>query len=199
MENATRFDSKFVPEKLLQAFQTIEALLTARGRAVIAIDGHCGAGKTTAANHLATCFESNVIHMDDFFLPARMRTQARVFSPGGNIHYERFYDEVVRHLRENSPFSYRVYDCHADRFCRTVAVTPRPLTIVEGSYSMHPHFGDIYDLTIFMEIDAVEQRRRIVERNGAHAFVKFRDVWIPLENEYIEHFQIRQKSDCIIC
>lgn len=62
---------------------------------VIAIDGPCAAGKSTLAKKLAEEIDGQVVHMDDFFLPGRLRTPARLREPGGNVHYERFQEEVL--------------------------------------------------------------------------------------------------------
>ena len=64
------------------------------GRAVIAIDGMAASGKSNLAARLAEELDGCVIHMDDFFLPPELRTQERLSSPGGNVHYERFEAEA---------------------------------------------------------------------------------------------------------
>ena len=63
----------------------IDALLAREGSVVIAIDGSCTAGKTTLAAHLATKYDCNLIHMDDFFLRPEQRTAERFAEPGGNV------------------------------------------------------------------------------------------------------------------
>ena len=37
---------------------------------------------------------------------------------------------------------------------------PKKYIIVEGSYSMHPYFGDDYDLGIFCDVDPITQMKR---------------------------------------
>ena len=49
--------------------------------------------------------------MDDFFLPFELRTAERLKEPGGNVHYERFIDEVVSKLSAGEPFEYGVFRC----------------------------------------------------------------------------------------
>ena len=48
----------------------IQDILTQKGRAVVAIDGRCGSGKTTVAALLAARLDCTVLHADDFFGPA---------------------------------------------------------------------------------------------------------------------------------
>ena len=157
---------------------------------VTAIDGRAGAGKTTLANELATVTGASVIRMDDFFLPLQLRTPARMSEAGGNVHYERFESEVLPHLRENTPFTYRRFDCS----CMALGEYRRVdagLRIVEGSYSHHPRFGEYADLTVFCDVDPHEQMRRIRRRNPDLA-ERFEREWIPMEEKYIKTFGIEK-------
>ena len=70
------------------------------GVGVIAIDGRAASGKTTLAAALAAETGGTVVHMDDFFLPAELRTPQRLAAPGGNVHAERFAEEVLPFLRQ---------------------------------------------------------------------------------------------------
>ena len=62
---------------------------------VLAIDGMCGAGKSSLSELLCGLCPCSLVRADDFFLPPRLRTPERLSEPGGNIHYERFLSEVV--------------------------------------------------------------------------------------------------------
>ncbi len=177
--------------------ERIAKLLTERASVLVAIDGRCGAGKTTLAARLAARFCANVLHMDDFFLRPEQRTKARLSEPGGNVDYERFYRTVLTPLARGEAFRYVPYDCHTGTFCAPVAVPPRAVNIVEGAYSCHPRFGDMYDLTVFLSIDAREQLSRIQARNGEAAAIRFRDVWIPLEERYFSLCGVEARADLV--
>ncbi|MBQ8016063.1 MAG: uridine kinase [Clostridia bacterium] len=166
--------------------------------AVIAIDGCCASGKTTLASNLAERFDAQIIHMDDFFLPPEMRTAERLSQPGGNIHYERFVDEVVSGLVSGNKFSYRVFCCRTGAFEQTKAVDPAKPVIVEGAYALHPLIPDIYDLKVFLETSHETQLNRICERNGKDALEVFKSKWIPFENNYFDEFNIRNKCDYVL-
>ncbi len=165
---------------------------------LVAIDGRCGAGKTTVAKRLSDKFECNVIHTDDFFLSPEKRTPERLSTPGGNIDVERFIIEVMTQLKSGTPFSYRPYDCHTGSFKAPMHVTPTKLTIIEGSYSCHPLLWDSYDLRIFVDIDEQTQLERISARNGKDAVGVFESRWIPLEEKYFEAFSIRERCDAVV-
>jgi uridine kinase len=165
-------------------------------KTVLAIDGRCGAGKTTMAKTLAALLDAAVVHMDDFFLPGRLRTDQRLAEAGGNIHYERFLDEVIAGLRSGKAFQYRKFSCAEMDYTDVVTVEEKPVTIVEGVYSMHPLFQKAYDIRVFCDIDKDRQQSRLLVRDGAERYKQYRDRWIPLEETYFKTFKIRESCDC---
>ncbi len=155
---------------------------------IIAIDGMSGAGKTTLGEGLHAHFpDSNLFHMDDYFLQPHQRTPERLSEIGGNVDYERFQDEIMAHLDDKAGLSYRVYNCLTRTLGDSVHVPWKPIVIIEGVYSQHPYFGAPYDLRIFCEISSEEQRERILKRSGAEKLERYMNEWIPKENAYI-HF-----------
>ena len=93
---------------------------------VIAIDGRAASGKSTVAAQLSKVLDAAVVHMDDFFLPPTLRTPERLAASGGNVHYERFAEQVLPFLRTKTPFSYRRFDCSVMRETESVAVPAAP-------------------------------------------------------------------------
>lgn len=164
---------------------------------VIAIDGRCAAGKTTLARRLAEVTGAGLIHMDDFFLPKELRTEERLKEPGGNVHYERFAEEVLPHLRNAVGFDYVRYDCSTMEFGAKRMVPAGVLRIVEGSYSCHPSFGDYMDVRIFCDVSLLDQRVRIKMRDGDNALPIFLDKWIPKEEKYFAVYKIKEQADII--
>lgn len=177
---------------------TIDRLLKEKKYAIIAVDGDCCGGKTTLAAELAGHWEGSVVHMDDFFLTKELRTPERLSTPGGNIHHERFLEDVIPHLRQGREFSYRIFDCSRMDYTKKRRIAPAKLTIVEGAYSMHPIFGKYYDLSVFISARTEIQLRRIKTRNGEAALCSFAEKWIPMEILYQKTFGIREKADIII-
>jgi uridine kinase len=165
---------------------------------VVAIDGRCASGKTTLAGLLAEITGAGIVYMDDFFLPAELRTPERFAKPGGNIHHERFLREVSPFLRKGVGFSYQIFDCKSMDFVGKRQVPPSSLIIVEGAYSHHPLLGDYADIRVFSDIDPVTQIERIKQRNGETAADLFIQKWIPLEEEYFQTYQILRKADMVI-
>ena len=165
---------------------------------IIAMDGRCAAGKTTLAARLAEELGGDVIHMDDFFLPPKLRTPERRKEPGGNVHYERFREEVLPKLREGVPFSYRRFDCSRMTLGEEIPVKNNGFVFVEGAYSCHPVFGDYMDRRVFLDIDGKTQEDRIRNRNGEDRLQDFLQLWIPLEEAYFQTFSPWEKADFII-
>lgn len=165
----------------------------------VAIDGMCGSGKTTLGEALAEKYGCNLLHMDDFFLRPEQRTSGRYEEPGGNVDYERFRAEVLEHLADEEGFTYRRFDCHAMKLGKPNQISRQRLNIIEGAYSCHPYFGDIYSLRFFVEVSVEEQRRRILARNGEAMYQRFEREWIPMENRYFEFYGIRENSLVVHC
>ena len=177
--------------------ERIRCLFEKNGRATVAIDGPSAAGKTRLGERLRALYPSNVYHMDDFFLRPEQRTRERLGQPGGNIDYERFLSEVIVPMAESRGHAFRKYDCRTCELSAPVAVEPRPLAIVEGVYSLHPYFGEVFDVKVFFGIGRDEQLRRLRERDASLA-ERFESEWIPMETEYFDHFKIMEKCDFVI-
>lgn len=107
--------------------------------------------------------------------------------------YERFQEEVLSHLADEDGVSYRPFCCRTMSFGETVQVPWRRLNIVEGAYSCHPYFGDIYQARFFVEVSPEVQEKRLLARNGREQYQRFVREWIPMENRYFETFAIRRQ------
>lgn len=174
----------------------IRGRLDRNERLILAIDGPCASGKTTLAAEIATKFDCNVIHLDDFFLQPDQRTDERLSEIGGNFDRERFAYEVLTPLREGIAFSYRPWDCSEGSLGAPIAVQPKRLTVIEGSYSHHPALEGIA-LRVFLEIDREQQVHRLLQRDPKK-ITRFLEEWIPKEDAYFRAFQIREKADLVL-
>lgn len=179
--------------ELLEELRTLPAEIR-----IIAIDGRCAAGKTTLAAELAEQLGGDVIHMDDFFLPPKLRTPERRSEPGGNVHYERFLTEVIPKLASGEAFSYQRFDCSRMAPGDRIPVQNNGFVFVEGAYSCHPVLGNYMDRKVFLDIDRVTQTERIRGRNGEDRLQDFLQLWIPLEEAYFLAFSVEENADYII-
>lgn len=184
----------------IELIARIEELMAEKDQVLIAIDGNSGSGKSTLADLLAPLYgeDVNVFHMDDFFLPFERKTPERLAEPGGNVDYERFGAEVLTPLQNRKAFSYRPFSCQHGCLSETpIDVVPKKLNIIEGSYSHHPTLEKAYVLKVMLSIDPDLQSRRILLRNGEFMHKRFMQEWVPMENTYFEHWNIRDKSDFV--
>ncbi|MDL2248797.1 hypothetical protein LJB89_03785 [Tyzzerella sp. OttesenSCG-928-J15] len=180
--------------RYMPLFAEIENKLENR-RLILAIDGKCGSGKTTLAEIISSVYNCPVINMDDFFLPKNLRSAERLAEAGGNLHYERFMEEVIQPVKSGArAISYKVFDCSVMDYKKEARIVDTSgLVVVEGSYCMRPEFREIYDYMVFLDIDGAKQKERIIARNGIEGFKMFEEKWIPMENKYFNHFNI---ADC---
>lgn len=196
-ESVKSMENMATAQNVQAVIERIERVYTERERVFVAIDGPCTSGKTTLATVLQRRFGGNVLHMDDFFLRPEQRTPERFAEPGGNVDRERFEDEVLAPLAAGKIAQYRPWDCHTGDFAASHNVEPARLTIVEGSYSMHPALRGYYDLMICLTIDSGEQLHRLEARNP-RMLQRFIDEWIPLENRYFASTETRTAADMIV-
>ena len=166
-----------------------------KDRCIVAIDGRCASGKSTLAKELSSNLYCSIIDMDDFFLRPSQRTEERLNEAGGNIDYERFLEEVIAPIKRKEKFSYHPFDCHILDFSDSIEIDLTNAILIEGSYSCHPKFDDIYDLKIFLDVNKAEQLKRIEKRNGKTQLSAFQNRWIPLEEKCFEEFNIKEKCD----
>ena len=196
---------RLVCSRFIRLFPVLEAICSRcgiqehmQGKCVVAIDGRCASGKTTLAEQLALVTGAGVVHMDDFFLPSELRTQERLTEPGGNVHYERFAQEVLTALKRGGNFSYRCFDCQTMTLGRERQVPDTGILVVEGAYSCHPKLGEYMTLRVFSDVEGSKQQRRILAREGEEALAVFQQRWIPMEENYFAAYKIRERAEVVL-
>lgn len=182
--------------RFFPALMDVARLLKDRGRAIVAIDGRCGSGKTTLAALMRRVFDCNVFHMDDFYLPKDRRAENWMSLPGGNMDLERFRHEVLEPVFAGEEVFYHPFYCGTGSLEAGETFAPKALTVIEGSYSHHPALKADYDLKLFLTCEKEEQRRRLMIREGDY-FPTFESVWMPLEEQYIRLCRIESSGAVI--
>ncbi|MCL2404164.1 MAG: hypothetical protein FWC92_01325 [Defluviitaleaceae bacterium] len=181
--------------KVLPIFE----LMSGMDKGVIAIDGRAASGKTTLTRYLCDIIPAGNIAMDDFFLPPELRTIERLSKPGGNIHHERFTQDVLPHIRSDKGFLYRKFDCNKMEYNNNLTeVIPSPWRIVEGVYSFHPELGKYMDVRVSLDINPTEQSSRIKARNNAKVANEYLTKWVPMEEAYFNEYNIYEAADIVI-
>lgn len=163
-------------------------------RIIIAIDGPAASGKTTFSSSL----DGFIFHMDDFFLPRKMKTKERLAEVGGNIHYERFLNEVLIPLSKNTSFWYHTYNCKNNTLEKHYFNNQKNIIIVEGVYAYHPLFQPFYQYLIYFDISKENQLERLKKRSTPVIYQKFIDEWLKLEDIYFQNVSPKEKANFII-
>lgn len=180
-----------------QIIEIIQKTKNTQGKIVIAIDGRCGAGKTTLGNYLSKVLDANLFHMDDYFLRPIQRTKERYEEAGGNVDRERFKEEIGNKLHTDEDIIYTPFDCKRMSLTSPIHVKQKRITIVEGSYSLHPYLRDLYDISIFMTISESLRMERIQKRNPDKVD-DFINQWIPFEEKYFLTYEIEDICDYVL-
>ena len=164
---------------------------------IVAIDGRCASGKTTLAAELKRLYDFNVVHMDDFYLPFNKRTAEIASLPGGHMDYTRLLNEILIPFSSVGNATYIPYDCHNDKFLKSVPLDCNKGLIIEGSYSLYPKLRNYYSIKAFLDISKELQLKRLAARN-INMLQNFIDTWIPKEEYYFEKCDVKNACDIVI-
>lgn len=175
----------------------IDQMLKDNKKITLAIDGHCGSGKTTCGVFLNKLYDSNLIHVDDFYLQKHQRTPERYAEPGGNFDRERLEEEVLIPIKEERDIDYHWFDCYTFTLKDLIHLPHKDINIIEGSYSMYPTLRSYYNLSVFIDIEPEKQLQRIAKRNPDN-YQDFVDKWIPYENKYFDTYHVKDVCDIVI-
>lgn len=137
---------------------------------VVAIDGRSGSGKSTLAAALAQTLDAAVIEGDDFYAGG---TGLRDDSPASrasaciNWSAQRAVLEALLAGKEARwhPFDWNVFD---GSLCAAInQLRPRPVIILEGTYSARPELAELVDLRVLVSVPDPERHARILAREGS--------------------------------
>lgn len=183
----------------------------------VAIDGRTAAGKTTLADELVVPIERHGrpvirIEIDDFHRPLverrrrqelplwqrsffdsydypAIRTALLPLGEGGNRHYRRARFDSFHDVPISEPLA---------------VAPPDAVVLVDGVYLYRPELDDLWDVRIFVEIDADDSLQRGPPRDQAWvgsveaAAQRYRTTYIPAEDYYIETFRPHEHADVVI-
>jgi uridine kinase len=162
--------------------ETIAAMVmqaVRRGRALVAVDGVDGSGKSTFASKLQEHIHDRpviVLHVDNFLNPSAVRQARGRHSPEAHwldlYNYEALRSDALEPLRRGGDGWYRTasYDFDTDTHVRPDAIhaPDDALVLVEGLFLHRNEVVDFWDLSIFLDVPFSESARRMAERDGTH-------------------------------
>jgi len=182
----------------LNVISSIDQLYKSNQKVLIAIDGNASSGKTTFSNWLKEFYDCNVFHMDDYLMKPVVNTFDPYSIYASNINFTRLREEVLHPFHQEIVSVHQLLDLNTHQLSDSIETKYKPITVIEGAYSMHPYLEKEYHLKIFMKTSYLEQIRRIYRRNGIKRLVKFITKWIPMENTYFRDLNIAKQADIVI-
>ena len=176
-----------------ELLDTIEELKKTYNAFAVAIDGMTGAGKTALAAHLSKKYGAPVVHLDDFRLPLSERKPDWETTPGGEMDFERFDEEIVTPWLTQKPLVYSVVDPKSGEITERRALPDGQMFLFEGTYALHPLIRDFYDLRLFMKVDGQVQASRL-EKDGTPVDASA----LARENEYFVGYMTELLADGVL-
>ncbi|WP_219415043.1 uridine kinase family protein [Pseudonocardia nigra] len=156
---------------------------------VVAVDGRSGGGKTTVAARLAAAVPgAAVVHTDDV-------AWYHAFFDWADL----LRDGVLAPLRDGRAVAYRPPQW--DRRGRVGAiVVPAdcPLVVVEGVGAGRRELGPYVDALVWVQTDADEGMRRVLDRDGADA-AGFAAEWQAAEDPFQERERPWERAGHVVC
>ncbi len=157
---------------------------------IVAVDGHGGAGKSTAAALLAAEVPGAVVvHTDD------VAWHHSFFGWSGLM-----IDGVLAPLHRGSPVSYRppAWDARDRRGAITVPAGC-PLVLVEGTGAARRELAPLLDAVVWIEADLAEAERRCLTRDGdTPEHRAFWDEWMAEEIPFFADHRPWERADVIL-
>lgn len=104
-------------------------------------------------------------------------------SPGANIDFIGCETRFCSRFLHGETALYNAYSCAAGAFLPSKPFAAAPLTILEGSYSLHPALQTDFAVRVFVTCPPDVQAARLRAREGIR-YANFVQRWIPLEEGY---------------
>ena len=140
---------------------------------------------------MARQFDGQVVSLDDFARPGTPTWE-----------HERFIDEVLFPLREGRAASYQLWPHDAASPVGARVVAPEGVVVVEGvsalALAVVQRVGRWWDLSLWLDVDEEERRRRIAARDGDSLSAQWADEWWPSERRYFRDERPLDRADFII-
>lgn len=168
--------------------------------ALIAIDGHSAAGKSTLARALQEVRRDvQIVYGDDFY---RVMPETERFGLDASTGYKRYYDwerlerQVLAPLINGQTAHYRAYNWKTGALGDWKAVQPYGAVIVEGVFSARPELRGYYDAIFLVETE--EKTRAWRQKQRADAADAWLERWDAAEKHYLKTTELHAYADLII-
>lgn len=162
--------------------ERVQALAGVSGFVLVGIGGRGGAGKTTLARAIPG---AEVVSTDEFW-------------NGREFELSRLRREVFDPLVAGSAAAFGSFDWEAQKVRGSRTVEPRGIVVVEGVCALHHMFRDDYALRVWVEAPREVRLARGVARDGEGARATWEEIWMPMEDRYVERDDPVAAADLIV-
>jgi len=160
----------------------IAALDTSRAFLLVGIGGHGGAGKSSLARAIPG---AEIVGTDEFW-------------NGREFELSRLRREVFDPLVAGRSARFASFDWGAREARGERLVEPVGIVVVEGVCALHRMFRDDYDLRVWVETPRDVRLERGVARDGEAARSTWEEIWMPMEDRYVERDHPIAAADLIV-
>ena len=160
----------------------IAALHESREFVLVGIGGRGGAGKTTLAQAIP---RAEIVSTDEFWDGSEFelsRLRREVFDP-----------LVAGHAARFASFDWAAKAARGER-----VVEPTGVVVVEGVCALHRMFRGDYAFRVWVEAPRDVRLARGVARDGEAARATWEEIWMPMEDRYIERDDPIAAADLIV-
>lgn len=169
-----------------------------KGRAVIAISGLGGSGKTTLRKKLiAEIPHARFIDVEDFY-----KTEAeRKENHGSDDIISNCFDwdrmeTVFALLQEGRGLCYQKYNLDKNIREGWVEIDPHGITILDGIYCLQDRFLPHYDLSVWVDAPRDIRMERVLKRDPEWKH-KWWNLWMDQDDRYVEVENPAQKAHIV--
>jgi uridine kinase len=168
------------------------------GPLLLGVDGRGGSGKSTLARLLEKTWpDTQVIEMDDFYLPVQQRPNNPA-PLGGNFDLTRLKSQILVPLAAGHSARYQRYDWEADTLAEWHDVTASRYVIVEGVYSTIGTQRTFYDYRVWVDAPYDVRLSRGIARDGEGMRKTWVEVWMPAEDRYVAEEAPAAHADLVV-
>jgi uridine kinase len=160
----------------------VAALARSSEFVLVGIGGRGGAGKTSLARAIPG---AEIISTDEFW-------------NGREFELARLRRDVFDPFVAGGPARFESFDWAAQKAHGVRVVEPRGIVVVEGVCALHRLFRDDYALRVWVEAPRELRLARGIARDGEAARATWEEIWMPMEDRYVERDDPVAAADLIV-
>ena len=131
-------------------------------------------------------------------IPAAEIVSTDEFWDGSEFELSRLRREVFDPLVGGQPARFASFDWVAQEARGERTVAPAGIVVVEGVCALHRMFRDDYDLRVWVEAPRDVRLARGIARDGESARATWEEIWMPMEDRYVERDDPVAAADLIV-